>query len=87
MSNFLPELTAEGLTLWRLRRAPDDQLWCSVSEFAGELALTVHDLASDQVRVAEAHWGIVPLVDRADELRDEFVDEGWIVVDVDLVEP
>ena len=87
MAALLPELSAEGLTLWRLRRTSGDQLWCSVSEFAGELALTVHDLASDPVKVAEAHWDVVSLIDRSDELRDGFIASGWTVVDVDLVEP
>ena len=87
MATLFPELTAEGLILWRLRRTPEDQLWCSVSEFAGELALTVHDLALDQVKVAETHWDVVALVDRSEELREELVAAGWTVVDVDLVEP
>lgn len=87
MSTLLPELTAGGLNLWRLRRTPEEQLWCSVSDFAGELALTVHDLAADQVKVAETHWDVVSLVDRSEELREEFVAVGWTMVDVDLVEP
>ena len=87
MASLFPELTNEGLVLWRLRRTSEDQLWCAVTDFAGELALTVHDVASDQVKVAETHWDIVSLVDRSDELRDEFVELGWTLVDVDLVEP
>lgn len=87
MASLLPELTSEGLTLWRLRRTSDDQLWCSASEFSGELVLTVHDLASDQTKVAETHWDVVSLVDRSEELRDDFIQMGWTLVDVDLVEP
>ena len=87
MASLFPELTNEGLVLWRLRRTSEDQLWCAVTDFAGELALTVHDVASDQVKVAETHWDVVSLVDRSDELRDEFVELGWTLVDVDLVEP
>lgn len=87
MESLIPELSTDGLILWRLRRTSDDQLWCSASAFAGELALTVHDLASDQVRVTETHWDVVSLVDRSDELRNDFIELGWIPVDVDLVEP
>lgn len=87
MSRLLPELTTEGLILWRLRRTSESQLWCSVAQFAGELALTVHDLGADDVKVAETHWDVVSLIDRSDALRDEFVQLGWTLIDVDLVEP
>ena len=84
---FLPELTVDGLVLWRLRRETHQQLWCSVSDFAGEFALTVNNLGTGQVLVAEAHPEIVPLMNRAWGLRDQFVSAGWEEVDVDLDEP
>ena len=84
---LLPELTADGLVLWRLRRTPEDQLWCMVGEFAGELALTLHDQASRLVPVAEFHQTIASVVNRAETLQAEFVTAGWEVVDVDLDEP
>ena len=87
MPAFLPEVTADGLILWRLRRTPEQQLWCAVSEFAGELALTVHDVATDQMPVAETYWDIESLVSRAEALRDQFLAAGWEAVDVDLDEP
>ncbi len=83
----LPELTAEGLSLWRLTRVPDQHLWCTVSDFAGDLALTIHNLGTGQVPVAESHDTIDTLVQRADELRDQFLAAGWSEVDVDLDEP
>ena len=58
-----------------------------MSDFAGEFALTVNNLGTGQVLVAEAHPEIVPLMNRAWGLRDQFVSAGWEEVDVDLDEP
>ena len=41
---FLPKLTVDGPVLWRIRREAHEQLWCSVSDFAGEFTLTVNNL-------------------------------------------
>ena len=87
MTVLLPELTASGLVLWRLRRSSDQQLWCSVRDRDGELGLTVHEPAADRTLVSELHQSITPLVNRADNLRHQLVDAGWQVVDVDLDEP
>ena len=84
---FLPELSLDGLVLWRLRRESHQQLWCSVSDFAGEFALTVNNLGTGQVLAAEAHQEIAPLMNRAWGLRDQFVSAGWDEVDVDFDEP
>ncbi len=87
MTILLPEITDEGLSLWRLSRPPDDQLWCSVSRFGGELALTVNNLGTGQVPVAESHSDVGAIIRRADELREQFVAAGWTEIDVDLDEP
>lgn len=87
MAHLLPELSIDGLVLWRLRRESHQQLWCSVSDFAGEFALTVNNLGTGQVLVAEAHSDIAPLLNRVWGLRDQFVSAGWHEVDVDLDEP
>jgi hypothetical protein len=81
------DLTAQGLVLWRLRRSTNQQLWCTVFERDGELALTFHDPSSNRRPVAETHPHIGPLVDRADELRVLLVGAGWTEVDVALGEP
>lgn len=87
MPTLLPELTADGLVLWRVRRSPEHQLWCVVGDFGGELTLTVYDLASDKVPVKEVHSAIASLVSRADALQREFTATGWELIDVDLDEP
>ena len=84
---FLPKLTVDGPVLWRLRREAHEQLWCSVSDFAGEFTLTVNNLGTGQVLMAEAHLAVVPLMNRTWGLRDQFVAAGWEEVDVDLDEP
>ena len=84
---LLPELTADGLVLWRVRRAPEHQLWCVVGDFGGQLTLTVYDLSSDKVPVEEVHPAIASLVSRAEVLQREFTTAGWESIDVDLDEP
>jgi hypothetical protein len=84
---LLPELTASGLVLWRLRRSSEQQLWCSVHDRRGELGLTVHEPAGDRILVSEIHSNIMPLMNRADHLREQLVCAGWQVVDVDFDEP
>ena len=80
-------MTAHGLVLWRMRRSPDQQLWCSVCDRASELALTVQDPAERRTAVAEPHAHIGSLIDRAENLRDQLEAAGWQLVDVDLDEP
>ena len=86
MTTLVPEVTASGLLLWRLRRAADQQLWCAVRQAAaqGSLVLTVHDTASGQTVVDETHADIVPLVERAEAMRDVLVAAGWQLIDVDV---
>ena len=84
---LLPEITADGLVLWRLCWTPESQLWCVVGDCAGELALTIHDQTSGLVPVVEVYPTIPSVVSRAEALRDEFIAAGWEVVDVDLNEP
>ena len=87
VTTLLPELTAAGLVLWRIRRSPEHQLWCVVGDLDGELTLTTYDPASDTVPVEEVYPTITALVSRADALRDQFTTAGWELVDVDLDEP
>ena len=87
MTASLPELTANGLILWRVRRSRHEQLWCSVNDFAGELSLTVQDPAAPRVAAAEVHQNIGSLMDRAEHVRDKLVADGWTLVDVDLDGP
>ena len=87
MTTCLPEVPAHGLVLWRLRRSPEEQLWCTVRDFAGELALVVQDQATPRTAVAEPHSDIARLIDRAETQREQLMAAGWQLVDVDLDEP
>ena len=87
MTTALPEVTTHGLVLWRMRRSPEKQLWCSVRDHAGELALIVQDPSTPRLAVAENHSHVGSLVDRATHLWDQLHAAGWTVVDVDLDEP
>ena len=86
MTTLLPELTAQGLVLWRLRWSTEQQLWCSVHEGSRGLTLTVHNPATDETSVTEAST-ITILINRAENLRNQLVAAGWKAVDVDLDEP
>jgi len=87
MTAYLPELTADGLILWRMRRSSHEQLWCSVHDFAGALSLTLQDPAAPRAAAAEAHPEIGSLIDRANHLQEHLLSAGWELVDVDLDEP
>ncbi len=87
MSHLLPELTVEGLVLWRVRRAASDERWCTVTDFRGELGLMVYDPVTDETPVAEAHVDVVSAVRRADTLRRAMVATGWHEVDADPDDP
>jgi len=77
MAAILPEVTPDGLVLWRVRKMPDRQAWCYVTEFCGEVTLSVHDLATDDVFIAEVHSDLPSLVERADRIRRKLVATGW----------
>ena len=87
MTTYLPEVTAEGLILWRMRRSPHEQLWCSVHDFAGELSLTIQNPAQPGTADAEVHSNIGSVIDHADRMRDQLLAGGWEIVDIDLDEP
>lgn len=76
MAAIFPELTANGLVLWRVRQPPDRQAWCYVTEFCGEVTLSVHDLGTDDVFIAEVHSSLSSLVERADRIRQRLLAAG-----------
>ena len=76
----LPELPADCLVLWRLSR-DGDEWWCSVESFAETLALRVHSPNGERTLVAESHDTAAAVVARTDELRVQFMDDGWAVVE------
>ena len=71
---------ADGLVLWRLSR-DGYEWWCSVEDFAETLALRVHSPNGERTLVAESHDTAAAVVARAHELRVQFVDDGWEVVE------
>lgn len=86
MQTSPPEVTVRGLVLWRLRREPHQQLVCRVSDFGGELALSVQNHETRQVAIGEIHPNIVSLVDRAQAVRQSLLAAGWRVLDPDTVD-
>ena len=87
MTPFLPEVSATGLVLWRLRRSSAEQYWCSVCDREGELVLTLGNPSSSGMAVSEKHSDISSVIDRAEHLRQQFCATGWVMVDVDFDEP
>ena len=82
MTVLLPEVSAEGLVLWRVRQPPRQELCCCITECGGELMLGVHDIVTDDVLFAEVHRNVVSLMSRAEELRDEYLALGWHACDL-----
>ena len=87
MTTSLPEVTLDGLILWRVRRSPSEQLWCSVRQRGEGLALTIQDPGRPQVTATTVCADIAVLVEAMEHLREDLVATGWQMVDVDLDEP
>ena len=83
MTTLLPELTAQGLVLRRVRLSPGQQLWCSVRDGSGGLTLSLRNPATDQTSVAEADPSNTLLIDRGKNLRDQLVAAGWKAFDAE----
>ena len=77
MTTSLPEVSAEGLVLWRVRRSPDVQVWCSVRSEAGGLVLTLHDPWKTRREVTKSYAHIGSLVESAQRVRGRLVAAGW----------
>ena len=84
MKAALPELSARGLVLWQVRRPPTHGAWCYVSQFGGRLALVIHDTAGGTVPRAERFDDVPAVVRRSEQLRRQFLSNGW--QDVELPE-
>ena len=78
-----PELTPDGLVLWRLQQNRDHQLCCYVTEFCGEITLSIHDLDTGEVPIAETHFDVSTLVHRTEQLRRDFLTTGWLPFELD----
>ena len=78
MAEAFPELPTSGLVLWRLAHPRKQQVECSVTlNYRGDLALTVRNVPSCRVIVAEAHANVRALMQHADDLRLTFFAGGW----------
>ena len=73
--------------LWRVRRSPQEQLWCSVRARESGPVLAVEDPATPLTAVTEHHSHIGALIERSEHLRSQLQAAGWTAVDVDLDEP
>ena len=87
MAPSFPEVTTQGLILWRVRHSAGDQLWCAVTDQHGELELLVCSPVTDQTPHTETHLHVTSLLQRANVIRDDYVTRGWQLVDVDFDEP
>ena len=85
MPALAPELTADGLVLWRVRRS-ERQVWCEVKDLSGELLIRVLDPATARSVVSEVHDTVAAVVGRAVQLQHQFSAAGWELVDFDLDE-
>ena len=74
MTAHAPEITTQGLVLWRLQRSPERHIRCLVGRFGAKLVLAVH--SEGKVLVAESHT-IVSVVSQSDAMRASYLRKGW----------
>ncbi len=75
MTAHAPEITTQGLVLWRLQRSPERHIRCLVGRFGAKLVLAVH--SEGKVLVAESHSDIVSVVSQSDAMRASYLRKGW----------
>ena len=75
MTAHAPEITTQGLVLWRLQRLPERHIRCLVGRFGAKLVLAVH--SEGKVLVAESHSDIVSIVSQSDAMRASYLRKGW----------
>ena len=81
MTALAPEITSQGLALWRLKRSSTRHIRCLVGRFSGKLVLAIH--SEGKVLVAESHSDIVPLVNQAEAMKAAYLRKGWTEVESD----
>ena len=79
MSVRAPEVTDQGLALWRLHRPPDQHLRCLVGTYENKLVLAIR--AEGKMLLVESHADITALMQRADTMRESYLKQGWEVYD------
>ena len=88
MTGLFPELTNDGLVLWRLRHTPNLELFGYLREADAKLTLALRDPArAVSLGVSVPNNDLSTLVNSAIALRDQFLSTEWQEVDVDLDEP
>ena len=75
MTAHAPEITTQGLVLWRLQQTPERHIRCLVGRFGAKLVLAVH--SEGKVLVAESHSDIVSVVTQSDAMRASYLRKGW----------
>ena len=79
MTTPAPEVTDQGLALWRLHRAPEQYLRCLVGTFERKLILAIR--SEGKMLLVESHMDILDLVARADMMKAAYVAQGWAEFD------
>jgi len=75
MSARAPEVTDQGLALWRLRRSPEQYLRCLVGTYEDKLVLAIR--SEGKMLLVESHADITMLVRRADAMKVTYLRQGW----------
>ena len=79
MTALAPEITSQGLALWRLKRSSTRHIRCLVGRFSGKLVLAIH--SEGKVLVAESHSDIVRLVNQAEAMKAAYLRKGWTEIE------
>lgn len=77
MDPLLPESTGFALLLWQVRTRPGRQLTCRLGECNEGFVLVVRDETTGDVPLHEVYANMVPLLKRAQSIRESYINEGW----------
>ena len=78
MAPLLPESTGFALLLWQVRTRPVRQLTCRLGECNEGFVLVVRDETTGDVPLHEVYANMVPLLKRAQSIRERYINEGWL---------
>ena len=78
MPTTLADWPAKPVVVWRLRRHPDQEVWCLATRVRHLFLLTVcHDTSHRAGPMRERFADIESILQRADQVKEDFLDMGW----------
>ena len=74
----LADSSPKPVVVWRLRRHPNQEVWCLATKVGHLFVLTVcHDTSHRAGPMRERFGDIVSILQRADQVKEDFLNMGW----------